>query len=175
MNELTDKIAELHPDAFAWAVACCEGRRDEAEEVLQTTYLKIFEGRARFGGRSAFKTWLFGVVRNTARERRRRQRVRAVLLFEWTRRDVAESEPTPREAVEASQLRETLQAALLELSERQREVVELVFYHDLTVEEASEVMGVSVGSARTHYDRGKKALAAKLAELGQEEGYVVAR
>ena len=51
-----------------------------------------------------------------------------------------------------------LEKALTKLSERQREALHLTFYQGMTVEEAAEVMSVSVGSARTHYTRGKERL-----------------
>src|SRR4051812_19367693 len=50
-----------HRDAYAWAVNCCRRNRTDAEDVLQATYLKVLEGRARFDDRSTFRTWLFGV------------------------------------------------------------------------------------------------------------------
>ena len=70
----------------------------------------------------------------------------------------AEAEGVPDEP----ERRMLLAGALAKLSRRQREVLELVFQHGMTVEEAGEAMGVSVGTARVHHGRGKKRLLERL-------------
>ena len=57
--------------------------------------------------------------------------------------------------------------AVQRLPQRQRDIIELVFCRDMTVEDASRVMGVTTGTGRVHYDRAKKTLRARL-EDGRE-------
>ena len=157
--ELRWQLERAHADCFGWAMACCSRDRDHAEEVLQTVYLTVLEGHARYDGRSTFRTWLFGVIRRTAASERRKAWLRGLLL-ERRNGDVRpESIASPDAEVERDSRSNVLRHALTDLAARQREVLQLVFYHDLTVEEAASVMGVSVGSARTHYARGKARLA----------------
>jgi RNA polymerase sigma-70 factor (ECF subfamily) len=165
--ELERELERMHAACWGWALACGGRDRDVAEEALQSAYLRILSGQARFGGRSSLRTWVFGVIRRTAMEEVRRRRMRSA--HEPGDGMEAEFIPDPAPgadvATERDEERATLVAALGTLSARQREVLQLVFYHGMTIDEAANVMDISLGSARTHYDRGKKALALALSPM----------
>jgi RNA polymerase sigma-70 factor (ECF subfamily) len=161
MGPLEQELAAMHPASFGWALACTGRDKPMAEDVLQEVYWKVLSGRARYSGRSPLRTWLFGVIRLTALEMRRR----------WARRaPPADVEPDELPASSRPKVdRETaaaLATALVELPERQREVLHLVFYEGLTIAEAAVVMEVSLGTARVHYERGKASLLARLEKGG---------
>ena len=160
ISELQAELERLHSASYGWALSCCRRDRAEAEEVLQTVYLRILEGKARYRGESKLKTWLFAVIRKTAITEQRKRLLRAL-------KSTAASNPTPEgnsfttepaAALERSETQRKFQTALERLPARQREVLHLVFYEDLSLREAANVIGVSIGSARQHYERGKKHL-----------------
>jgi RNA polymerase sigma factor (sigma-70 family) len=158
------QLEELHQASFGWALACCRWDREEAEEVLQTTYLKVLDGRARFADRSSFRTWLFAVIHRTAAERRRGRWLRLLGTARWLDgRTRPVPDPDPEALAGDSEAARALRQALRELPARQREILHLVFYQDLTVDAAARVLGISAGSARTHYHRGKAGLRRALA------------
>jgi RNA polymerase sigma-70 factor (ECF subfamily) len=106
---------------------------------LQSAYLKVLSGKARFDGRSQLLTWVFGVIRRTALEEQRRRAARrgreqpdesavAAATDDADGADVA---------VARADDRAMLLTALGALSPRQQEVLHLVFYHDMTIEEAA--------------------------------------
>ncbi len=158
-----------HEAAFGWAMACCGRNVHEAEEVLQTAYLKIADGRAVYGNGSSFRTWLFGVIRNTARDMQRKSVLKNAflgLLKVHQNGSGPEEADSPEDHASRSQDREHVKKALAVLSKRQQEVLHLVFYQDMTLEEAAKVMSVSVGSARKHYARGKEAVRKRIEAAG---------
>jgi RNA polymerase sigma factor (sigma-70 family) len=155
--ELEQGLSRLHAAAFGWALLCCEGHRARAEDALQASYLKILDGRARFGGRSSFRTWVFGVVRRTAAEEGRRGGWRRWWPLGSAGDPVDSGDPDPAGLVRGEETRR-LEGALADLPQRQREVLHLVFYQELTIAAAAELLGIGVGTARTHYERGKAAL-----------------
>jgi RNA polymerase sigma-70 factor (ECF subfamily) len=152
-----------HAESWSWSLACCRGDVGRAEDALHLSYQKVLDGRARYDARSSFKTWLFGVIRLTALDQRRwtwRRWLRHAPLSEAA--GTAAPGPQAPELVAGEERCAAVRAALDGLAARQAEVLRLVFYHELTLDQAAEVMGVSPGTARTHYERGKERLRRRL-------------
>ena len=158
------ELERIHADAFGWAMALAGGDRIEAEEALQVSFLRILSGGACFGGRSSLKTWVFGVIRIVVAERRRRAAVRRLARLRWLGPgEPIDPSPDPAALAERAERARRTRRALARLSPRQREVLHLVFYQGLTLEDSAEVLGISSGSVRTHYERGKARLRTLLA------------
>lgn len=165
ISELKAELESLHAASFGWALSCCRQNRSDAEEVLQMVYLKILQGKAIFRGESKLQTWLFSVIRKTAIGERRKQFLRSLRPIVST-----ELKVNHEEEFERSEMQQRFQQALAQLPARQRETLHLVFYQELSLSEAAEVMNVSVGSARRHYERGKKRLREALDREGVNYG-----
>jgi RNA polymerase sigma factor (sigma-70 family) len=171
--ELKAELETLHSASFGWALSCCRRDRAEAEEVLQTVYLKILEGKACFRGEASLKTWLFAVIRKTAIGEHRKNLLRKLRWSDGSGQATTLVSPAeqPGVAFEKSEAQALFQNALKSLPRRQCEALHLVFYQDLSLSEAADVMGISIGSARQHYDRGKKRLRESLGQTESAYGF----
>lgn len=147
-NRLEHLLKGHHKDAFMWASHCCNYNHEEAKEVLQLTYLKVLEGKARYGERAAFKTWLFSVIRFTAIDYLKAQRT----FEDLDGLDIVQEEPGDNpDSINYKKL-------LNQLPNRQQQVLLLSFYHGMTLEEIAGITELHIGTVRTHYQRGKEAL-----------------
>ena len=159
-------LEAIHGQVFGWALSRCDFDRPAAEDLMQQAYVEVLSGRARFDKKSTLKTFLFGVVQNLARARFRRlnTRLRVIDAFGAEQDDKFTQDDPP----DCGNLKKVWDA-VASLPQRQRDITELVFVRDMTIEDASVVMGVTVGTGRVHYDRAKKSLAEKLASLNPKE------
>lgn len=165
-NICESDLRALHQDVSQWALYCTGFDHEHAREVVQQTYLKIVEGSAHFSGTSSLKTWLFGVVRLTALEAKRKQRG-FESLDEETHAGALGIEATDTLHHERPGMSE-MDRALGHLSLMQREIAYLVFYRDLPLAEVAGILGVSVGTVSKQYHRAKYRLA-HLLGIGEEE------
>ena len=153
-------LAALHEGAFGWALSLTGYDAHTAEDVMQQAYLALVEGKARFDGEASLKTWLYAVIRNSARRHQRRQRLEQRRMAPMGDQEFVDG--TSPAVLDGEAVSPALRQAIESLPERQRQVLELVIDADFTVEESARVLGISVGSARTHYHRAKQTLRQQL-------------
>ena len=163
---LRAELQTLHRESFGWAMSCCRRDAFMAEEVLQRTYLKVLARKAVYRGSGSFRTWLFAVIRRTAQDERRRRWLGQLRFLKYA--GLTQNRLLREERIEPGTDGGGLELVemLAGLSDRQVQILQLVFYHEMSLSEAADAMGVSIGSARTHYDRAKKAIRAQLDEKG---------
>ena len=135
---------------------------DEAEEVMIDALAVVASGTSRFDGRSSFRTWLFSIARKLAASRVRRRR----LLLEPLRDQEDERVPPFDFEMLAEERNRMLYQALNRISPDYRQVLYLLYFEEMEIEEAARVMRKSVRQVYNLSYRGKQALREMLARMG---------
>lgn len=144
------------------------GQPDAAEEIVQEALARAAGAWRSFRGESAFRTWLLQIVVNVFRDRLRARAGPAALD------DVIDDPPDaraiePGAALEARELAERVAACVSSLPPRQREVLVLVAYEELTTQQAAAVLGITDGNARTTLHLAREAMKKRLAPYLNEQ------
>lgn len=148
---------------FSAAIAILNNPAD-AEEVAQEAVLKALANIHRFRGEAKFSTWLIQITINEARLKLRKDRRH---LYEsvdephtddegdYFPKDFADWREIPSESLQRKELREALQGALASLPQKYREVLILRDIQHLSIEETSQVLGLSTGNVKTRLLRAR--------------------
>ena len=126
----------------------------DAQDILQDTFVRVWEKIRTFKGESSLKTWIFRIAMNlsyTHLKRRKRWVALDVLNF---RSDSS----SPENDMETTFRKDRLAEALETLTPRQRAVVVARIYEDLPFEAVSKAVGCSVNAAKVHFHDGKQRL-----------------
>jgi RNA polymerase sigma-70 factor (ECF subfamily) len=147
------------------------GDRDEALDLSQEVFLRVFRTIQRFRGQSSLRTWIYRIAVNQARNRhrfwRRRHRADQVSLDQHiaTHGEFrSSSELTPDRVLAQKQLAERLQHALDHLPFDQRTAIVLREIDGLSYEEIAFSLGVAVGTVKSRLTRARQALRLELRE-----------
>lgn len=135
------------------------GNLQDADDLAQDAFVRAFRNLHRYDRERPFFTWLYTValngIRNHLKKRKRQERGDAESVAEG---DDAEDAPGMEERLDEARDAERLDRALRRLPAEQREALVLRFYQGLSLEETSEVMGVSLSAAKMRIYRGLERL-----------------
>lgn len=138
------------------------GDRSLAEEVVQQTFVKAWRAAARFDTTLDPAPWLYAIARRASVDVYRRERRHRENRSEET--DMAVLPPSFEGLWETWEVR----AALDDLPEDERSVIEATFYRQLTHREAAEALGIPVGTVKSRSNRAFRRLAGLLRHIGEE-------
>jgi RNA polymerase sigma-70 factor (ECF subfamily) len=146
--------------------------RANAEDLFQETWIRVLEHGDQYDGRSGFEPWLFRIARNLVIDRLRRKKPLVSLD------EMAESQGlpasgvaapavsgSPLDHVEQLETREGIAAALGQIPVTHREVLNLRFQEDLSMEEIAGIVGAPLSTVKSRLYRGMEMLREKLKEL----------
>lgn len=154
-------IQELSPGLFAFAYRAVR-QREEAEDLVQDTWISALRTVPSFEGRSSLRTWLVSILRRRIADRYRRERTSEELQEERFAFDGS----APEERLGDHEAAQIATIAMAELTELERRAVLLCDVQDMDRDEASEALGVTRGHLRVLLHRGRHKLEATLRANG---------
>jgi RNA polymerase sigma-70 factor (ECF subfamily) len=134
--------------------------RQMAEDVVMETYLAVWKGAGNFKGQSKVLTWIFGIARNLALNALKKKRQ------DYPLDDFHHLATDGGMDSSGSDRREVIAKALLQVSVKHREVLDLVFYQGFNYEEIASILKVHVNTIKTRVFYAKKALHDTLNTMG---------
>lgn len=140
-----------------------------AEDLLGDVFVDVWQQASRFEARASVPTWLLSIARFKALSALRR-RPHAALDPEVAEA-IADEADTPEVSLQKADKAGALRRCLDALSREHREVVDLVYYHERSVEEAARVLGIPEGTVKTRMFHARKRLSELLSRAGIERGW----
>lgn len=143
---------------------------EDARDLAQDTFVKAYTSIASFNGTSSVSTWLYRIAYNTALDfcRKNVKTPDSKSLFDEDDSEMrnlrAAEETQPEKAFERTSLRKKIFAALAELPEEQRKMIELRDVHGFSYEQISKMTGVREGTVKSRINRARESLRKKLSE-----------
>lgn len=142
--------------------------RDEssAEDMVSEVFFDVWRQADRFESRSQVSTWLLAIARNKALSTLRRRSNEQ--LDEEVAEFIEDPSDNPEVTMQKQERASILRSCLEQLSAAHREIIDLIYYHERTIEEVSEIIGVPVNTVKTRMFYARKRIAEMMAAKGIE-------
>lgn len=137
--------------------------REEAEEVAQDTFIKVYKSLLKFKGDSKFSTWVYKIAYNTCLDRLKKNKKyrNDVAIDEFTEHQVKTIDNV-LDKLESEQRKQTIQDCMALLPSDDSFLLTLYYYEELSLEEISETVGLTPNNVKVKLFRSRKKLASIL-------------
>ena len=162
-------VRRYRNDVYALSVRYVRNR-EEAWDIAQEAFIKAHRGLRRFRGDASFKTWMLRITANQCKDYLKKRRLPTVAIEDLGGTEYAASHAAqPDEALGASELGESIQAAMDKLSHKHKTAFILRELEGLSYEEMAQAMNCSMGTVMSRLHHARKKLQNLLRQMGVVE------
>lgn len=168
-NELVNQAKEGQTEAFSRLVEKYRQKvfqtsmgflhnADDAEDLTQDIFVKVWYSLKSFDGRSTFSTWLYRIAVNQAINRVRKNKLRSFVGINSEIHESQYSDDNAEETLERKELKKQIWQAIDKLKSNQKKAFVLFYYQELSIKEVAEVMDLSQKATESLVFRARKNL-----------------
>jgi RNA polymerase sigma-70 factor (ECF subfamily) len=172
--EAFERLVNIHQRSVIGTVTRMLNNVDDAHDVAQQVFIRVWRSAARYEPSAKFTTWLFTIMRNLVfNELRRRGRKKEVSVEEQAEEHhqhlTAPARDIPDSVTQQGELEDAIDKAIQSLPEKQRLAVSLRRYEDMPYEEICEILGMSLSAVKSLLFRARNDLKEKLSPYLEDE------
>lgn len=160
-------MVDMYSQTIYWQLRRMVYNHDDADDLVQNTFIKAWEGLDNFRGEAKISTWLYSIAMYEGLNHIKQQKRKAELYVRAEDSDTADYLLSNLESdayFDGDEYEKKFQAALLQLPEKQGLVFRLRYYDELPYEEISQITGTSVGALKASYHHAVKKIEQLLSE-----------
>ena len=141
-----------------------------AEEFVNEVFMEIWQHAGRYEGRSSPTTWMMAIAHNKAVSGLRKRR-EATGVDDAAMAEMADLDDNPEQTTQKQDKGRIMRTCIARLSPDHREILDLVYYQELSVGEAADVLGIPENTVKTRMFYARKKLSELLVERGIDRGW----
>ena len=163
LEQVFNSIVKQYSERLYWHVRRMVGSHEDADDLLQEIFLKIWTALPTFRGEAQLYTWVWRIATNETLNYLRKEKVRALLHFA-SPDDVAVQKVQADPFFNGTEAEREVAKAIARLPEKQRQVFIMRWWDELSYEEISAITGTSVGALKASYHIAKEKIQLNLSD-----------
>lgn len=144
-------LVHRYKEKVYWIVRRMVPDHDEADDITQNVFIKVYQSLPSFKGDSSFYTWIYRIAINLSLNEIRRKKLRKSFSIDDSVHQIRSSDPHPLEQMEKDERTQLIRAAIETLPEKQKKVFLLRYYEELPYDEIAKILNTSVGGLKANY------------------------
>jgi RNA polymerase sigma-70 factor, ECF subfamily len=146
-----NELVLRYQEKIYWVARRFSGSHDNADDITQEVFCKMYESLKDFRGDSSLYTWLYRIAVNVSLNYLRKQKVREFLRIDEMFEVESSADESPEAIVEKKEYLSLIEHAVAMLPEKQKTVFVMRYYEEMPYEEIAEVLKTSVGGLKANY------------------------